>query len=343
MATGSLGRRPAAAGCAGSRSQAGPLLTGLLLACLAAATTAAPVATGEGVKALLLSGTAHDALYDVAFEGRSGIAVGAFGAVLTTGDGGATWSKQSPAPTKLALLGVAMRGGKCVMVGQMGAVFAAEDCRHWEASPAVTKSRLNAVSTNLSGRACAVGAFGTVLASSDWGRTWTQLPLDWNRITGQSAEPHLYGVHIGDEGAITVVGEFELVLRSTDGGAQWKVLHKGERSLFGLQVLDNGQAYAVGQSGVVLASSDGGATWRSLNTGVSAILTGIVVAPDGHVVASGINTILTSEDAGASWRSMESKLVKNAWHEALAASADSSGRRRVMSVGAAGTILEIDQ
>ena len=167
--------------------------------------------------------------------------------------------------------------------------------------------------------------------------------MDWSRITGQSAEPHLYGVHVGDDSTLTVVGEFELILRSTDGGGQWKVLHKGERSLFGLQVLDNGQAYAVGQSGAVLASSDRGATWRSLDTGVTAILTGVLATPTGEVVASGINTIVYSEDGGASWSSLQSRLVNNAWHEALAASEDSSGKRRVMSVGAGGSILQLTQ
>jgi photosystem II stability/assembly factor-like uncharacterized protein len=318
-------------------------LIGLLLAWLGAAAPAAASGEGEGVKAVLLSGTAHDALYDVVFEGMNGIAVGAFGTILTTADGGTTWSRQSPAPTPLALLGVAMHGGKCVVVGQIGAVFAAEDCRHWQAAPSVTKARLNSVSLNRSGRACAVGAFGTVLSSSDSGTTWTQLPLDWNRITGQGAEPHLYGVHVGEEGAITVVGEFELVLRSTDGGAHWKVLHKGERSLFGLQVLDDGQAYAVGQSGAVLATADGGSTWRSLDTGTTAILTGILATPGGKIAASGVNAVLTSGDGGVSWNSVPSKLVKNAWHESLAASEDSSGNRRVITVGAAGTILELSQ
>jgi photosystem II stability/assembly factor-like uncharacterized protein len=332
------GNAPGATG----MSAAGRFLAGFLLVCLGAAARAA-LPTAGGKVEVILHGTAHDALYDIAFEGRKGIAVGAFGTVLTTGDGGATWAAQSPAPTGLALFGVAVRDGRCVIVGQTGIAFAADDCKQWKLSPPVTKARLSSVSLNRNGHACAVGSFGTILSSSDWGKTWTQLPMDWSGISGQSAEPHLYGVHVGDDGTLTVVGEFELILRSTDGGGQWKVLHKGERSLFGLQVLDNGQAYAVGQSGAVLASSDRGATWRSLDTGVTAILTGVLATPTGEVVASGINTIVYSEDGGASWSSLQSRLVNNAWHEALAASEDSSGKRRVMSVGAGGSILQLTQ
>ncbi len=93
----------------------------------------------------------------------------------------------------------------------------------------------------------------------------------------------------------------------------------------------------------MLASSDRGATWRSLDTRVTAILTGVLATPTGEVVASGINTIVYSEDGGASWSSLQSRLVNNAWHEALAASEDSSGKRRVMSVGAGGSILRLTQ
>jgi photosystem II stability/assembly factor-like uncharacterized protein len=317
----------------------------VLLCAAVAASAAVPVAPQAGAAQVtaVVQGTAHDALYDIAFEGRRGIAVGSFGAILTTGDGGVTWTRQSPAPSALALFGAAMRSGRCVVVGQTGVAFWSEDCQHWKASASAARARLNAVSLNRNGRAWAVGAFGTVLSSSDWGATWTQAPIDWARLLGQSAEPHLYAVHVGDDGTVTLVGEFELVLRSSDHGAGWKVVHKGERSLFGLQVLGNGNAYAVGQNGAVLASSDKGISWRSLDTGVSAILTGIVATPDGLVVASGINTILTSRDAGASWQPVQSKLVKDAWHEAVALSEDSSGSRRVMSVGAAGTVLEIRQ
>ena len=51
---------------------------------------------------------------------------------------------------------------------------------------------------------------------------------------------------VGDDGEVTLVGEFELILRSKDGGAKWTALHKGKRSLFNLKLLDNGEAYAVG-------------------------------------------------------------------------------------------------
>ena len=92
-----------------------------------------------------------------------------------------------------------------------------------------------------------------------------------------------------------------------------------------------------------MRTPDGGATWRSLDSGTTAILTGVAAAPDGGIVATGINTILYSVDGGRSWDSMRSKLVSNAWHEAAAISGDAGGRQRILTVGAGGTILELNR
>lgn len=305
----------------------------------AAVSMAAPPSSGAK---LLRHGTAHDALYDVVFEGEKGIAVGAFGNVLVTADGGATWQVQAFPMKHLALMAVAMREGKCIAVGQTGLVYAAADCKTWKAAPSMTKSRLLAVDVTRQGVAYAVGAFGTILKSTDWGQSWAEQKVDWSTITDDGAEPHLYDIHVAEDGSVTAVGEFELVLRSSDG-QQWKALHKGERSLFGLSVVEGGKKmYASGQSGALLSSADGGATWTSHKTGTGAILTGVHATAQGEVLASGINAVVLSRDGGATWSPLNSKLVRNAWYQALAASEGTGGKRRLVAVGAGGTILELD-
>lgn len=305
----------------------------------AAVSMAAPPSSGAK---LLRHGTAHDALYDVVFEGEKGIAVGAFGNVLATADGGATWQVQAFPMKHLALMAVAMREGKCIAVGQTGLVYAAADCKTWKAAPSMTKSRLLAVDVTRQGLAYAVGAFGTILKSTDWGQSWAVQSVDWSTITDDGAEPHLYDIHVAEDGSVTAVGEFELVLRSSDG-QQWKALHKGERSLFGLSVVEGGKKmYASGQSGALLSSADGGATWVSHKTGTGAILTGVHATAQGEVLASGINAVVLSRDGGATWSPLNSKLVRNAWYQALAASEGTGGKRRLVAVGAGGTILELD-
>lgn len=324
------------------RSMARALVAAGMLAAAVSASAAGAAAIADPQVRLVRQGSAHDALFDLAFEGRNGIAVGSFGMILGSADGGQHWSGQWEAPRGAALFGIARRAGKCVVVGQMGAIYSANDCRHWKAAPSVSTARLAAVSMNDSGTAYAVGAFGTVLKSIDWGASWSLVAMDWSRVTEQGAEPHLYAVAVGEDGVVTLAGEFELILRSSDGGAQWKVLHKGERSLFGLALQGKGKGYAVGQSGAVLGTADGGASWRSLDSGTTAILTGIVATAGGQVVASGVNTIVASRDNGASWQSLQSPMVKRAWHQAVAASEDAGGKVRLLTVGAGGLILEVN-
>lgn len=318
---------------------------GGLLACIAVLLTSGSTlmaAPPTGGARQIRHGTPHEALYDVSFEGRHGIAVGAFGRVLETVDGGATWQPQRFPMKHLALMAVTMQTGRCIAVGQTGIVYIAADCRNWDLVLPMTKARLLAVDVNRQGVAVAVGAFGTILRSTDWGQSWTVQTVNWSGITEGGAEPHLYGIHVADDGSATVVGEFELVLRSTDGKG-WKVLHKGERSLFGLAVVEGSQKmYATGQSGALLSSADGGSTWVSHDTGTGAILTSVLAAGQGNVLASGINAVVLSRDGGTTWSPVRSRLVRNAWYQALAASEGTDGKRRVVAVGAGGSILELD-
>ena len=316
----------------------------LALACAAVTAGAqALAADGEATARLLRHGTPHEALFDIAFDGPRGIAVGTFGTLLSSADGGATWVRESLAPANnLALLSVAIVGAHCVVVGQSGLVFIADDCKTWKAVAPIVPARLLSVAMNAQGVAYAVGGFGTILRSADWGKTWAAQSVDWKAFTKDGAEPHLYGVHVAADGTPTLVGEFELILRANAAGTQWKALHKGERSLFALSVGESGRAYAVGQSGAILASSDGGASWRELTSGTEAILTGILAGPKGQLLVSGINTLLLSPDEGASWKPVSSKTIAQGRHQALASGTAADGKTRLLVVGSGGAILELN-
>lgn len=310
------------------------------LLAVAGVTAAASDGAAGPPSRVIRSGAAHDALFDLAFDGRQGIAVGAFGTILASADGGASWSPLVVPPKTPALLGVAIRAGRCLAVGQLGTILAADDCRQWRTVAPANPSRLMAVSLNGQGQAYAVGAFGTVLRSTDGGHAWQTVAIDWNGMGEAGAEPHLYGVHVSDAGTVTMVGEFGVILRSVDG-VRWHVVHRGEQSLFGLSVAQDGSAHAVGQAGTVLASADGGLNWKTLPTGSPAILTGVWADGRGRIVASGINTILRSQDGGASWQAVNSRLVTQSSHQAVAAGEREGGTYRVLTAGAAGTLLEL--
>jgi photosystem II stability/assembly factor-like uncharacterized protein len=270
------------------------------------------------------------------------VAVGAHGLIYRSDDGGTRWLRSPQPRTNIALLGVAMRDGRCIAVGQQGAVLTSADCLQWSFIAPITQARLTAVSMNRRGQAYAVGAFGTLLKSDDAGLHWQAVPIDWTRVGPFDAEPHLYGVHVADDGGVTVVGEFELILRSADGGGTWKLAHRGERSLFGLRLLEGGRGYAVGQSGALLTTVDGGERWRALDSGTQSILTGVDADTDGRVVVSGVNVVALSRDGGARWQPVPSRLAARGWQQAVARVADGVGRPRFLTAGGGGTILQIN-
>lgn len=291
----------------------------------------------------VFSGVVHDTLYALGGEGRELIAVGDFGMVVHSDDGGDTWQRQGEPPTDVALLAVTRKAGHCIASGQQGVIVYAADCQHWQRAEVPTDARLLAVDVNAVGTGYAVGGFGTVLQTRDWGKTWTALTLDWEALTGDWAEPHLYDVHVDARGEVTLVGEFELVIRSRDGGANWQTLHKGRRSLFGLAMTDDGRLYAVGQEGVILRSTDDGASWTELPSGTAAILTSVWARPGGRVVAAGIYTILYSNNGGNSWRADTSAPARIGWHLAVTGFQRENDARRVLVVGSGGTILSIQR
>lgn len=301
----------------------------IALACVRAAFAGEPVILHQGI--------AHDALYDVCFDTRGGVAVGAAGVILESDVDGAGWTPAAAQPTRLALLGVACGEGRRITVGQLGELFI-DDGSGWRAVATGTEQRLLAVAMNQSGLVVAVGGFGSVLVSRDAGEHWEAPVFDWPAIVDDFADPHLYDVEVSASGVITLVGEFGIVMRSADGGVSWERSHKGDASLFGLHIDPTGEGYAVGQQGSVLRTVDGGISWEQLAAPVDALLLDVWSAPGEGVLISGMRSMLQSDDDGRSWSTMEGADIAVGWYAALA---PATGSKRIISVGNEGRVIEL--
>jgi photosystem II stability/assembly factor-like uncharacterized protein len=321
------------------------LLAAAVLCCSGAA-----VALGQPVT--VLSGIPHLALFDTAFDGSHGVAVGAAGEVVVSQDGGKTWTSQK-SPSALSLLGVATAGGRSIAVGQMGLILTS-DGGTWKQAPSEASERLMAVAMTDQGLAFAVGAFGTVLKSTDAGATWSNAAPAWGPMFANSTEtlgdsfrPHLYSVHIGGNGVITIAGELSFILQSADAGASWRIVHRGvnkdghiDSSLFGMSLREDGVGFAVGQSGTILKTSDGGSDWSPVESGSQANLLGVLIDDKGAVIVPGMRETLTSADAGLTWRHAAGGDFATAWYSGIARAPGVSG---VVVVGQGGKILSIPQ
>jgi photosystem II stability/assembly factor-like uncharacterized protein len=283
-------------------------------------------------------GTTHEALFAISLDGNAGVAVGGAGDLRESADGGKTWKAATAVPTSKALLGVCLHATHAIAVGQEGVIVVRSGSGAWSTVSSGTDARLMAVGVNAAGSAIAVGAFGTVLKSSDAGQHWEALKPQWADYVDGGAEPHLYGVSVSDDGVVTMVGEFGLVLRSRDNGATWESKHKGEASLFGLDLLKDGTGYAVGQDGTALKTIDNGVSWNAIDIGSKANLLAVAALGNGSVYVSGMHEVLASKDAGNSWHALESKSLPAIWYSGLAAA---DGATYAIAVGQAGAVVQL--
>ncbi|PXV67104.1 photosystem II stability/assembly factor-like uncharacterized protein [Sinimarinibacterium flocculans] len=299
------------------------------------------------------SGIPHEALFDVDFDGATGYAVGAGGEILRSTDGGANWTREAT-PTRLSMLGVAVRGERAIAVGQMGAVLVRGADGKWSEVQSGTQERLFGVDVNADGVALAVGAFGALLRSADGGRTWAPSAPQWAGTFKDTAgrlgdffEPSMYGVQLADDGRAWVVGELGLALRSDDGGQSWQVGHAGESAvdgvdptLFGLSLRADGSGYAVGQEGYILKTEDDGVSWTAVERPTHANLLGVSISAAGGVLVTGMRDMLVSSDNGATWTRVEGADVATGWYSGAAHPQDGSAP---LAVGNAARILRVEQ
>ena len=150
---------------------------------------------------------------DLAFAGRTAIAVGGAGLVARTADGGETWQSHWLRDER-ALNGVAFAGDRTVViVGIDGAILRSTDAGlSWSTVTSPTRAHLRAVAFASPTEGLAVGFWGEAIRTSDGGASWTR------ERTG--TRMHLLAVTARPGGGFLVSGTAETVLAVAPGGAR---------------------------------------------------------------------------------------------------------------------------
>lgn len=322
-------------------------VAGVLLAVAIAGLPVLAAVQNLPARELVLSQTPHRALFAVDFEGDRGIAVGAAGAIFGSNDAGKTWTREAKPSTRQSLLGVAIQGERRLVVGQSGTVLTQNGAAAWQSvDPGVT-TRLLAVAMNASGLAVAVGQFGTILRSQDYGASWQTEEMDWMSIFGEGLQPHLYAVEVRDDATVTVAGELGSILRRNfDKAESWRVLRiapiaedvpmDAKASIFDLAIRADGIGYAVGQAGLILRTADRGETWTQVGSGTGAILLGVTALDGGKVMITGMREMLMSQDDGQSFARLAGADVSPYWYSGIA---HTQAQSAIVFVGEAGRII----
>ena len=195
-----------------------------------------------------------------ALDARTAWAVGDWGAVTVTHDGGETWEDRS-LTDDVVLYDVSFPDAQHGFVaGEYGTLLATNDGGGtWTKRPVGTEKTLFGVSFSTPTQGWVVGIDGLVLRTRDGGGTWD---VQRGSVEAGSIEelgflealknPGLYGVQVaGRYGVVT--GDTGMVLTSTDGGETW-VRHElpGKQQLVWLRAVslgDGPEGFVVGGNG----------------------------------------------------------------------------------------------
>ncbi|MGP3618731.1 WD40/YVTN/BNR-like repeat-containing protein [Pseudomonas aeruginosa] len=239
-------------------------------------------------------------------------------------------------PQHAMLFAVGRAGARLVAVGEHGVIaLSDDDGQQWRSAKSVP------VDVNLTGVAFAdeqngwaIGHMGVVLHTADGGDSWQKqldgtqaaaIMLDDARHQARgldevAAEDLVYQAEglvadgpdkpfldllVEDRQTLTVVGAFNLALRSTDGGVTWKPFSRLENPsgmhVYALEKLTDG-LLAVGEQGLMLKSSDPDTRLVARPSPYDGSYFGLLPLGGRQVLAYGLRgNAYVSDDGGDNW------------------------------------------
>jgi len=269
------------------------------------------------------------------------------------------------------LSGMARAGERLIAVGQRGHILYSDDAgQHWQQAGVPVSADLNAVNFPSALQGWAVGNDGVVLYSSDAGATWRkqldgrrigallvehydalasaepgnpQWPLlaaEGRRLVEQGADKPLLDVWFANDNLGYVVGVFNLILRTEDGGRHWTPFQDRTDNPQGFHlnaIASTGDGlYIAGEQGLLLKWDEARQRFAAVQTPYQGSFFGVVGKPGdvlghpGEAIAYGLRgNVVHSTDGGLSWTALDSGL-----HVSITAGiVDASGQYRLFTQG----------
>lgn len=321
-------------------------------AILSFAIALASASAGETVEANKLRQNLYSACFITEDEGW---AVADLGRIFHTTDGALSWQIES-AGTKRPFVAVACLDGKRAWVaGQAGQIARTTDGgKTWKMLNSGTDRQLLDIQFATGDVGIAIGDYGRIFRTADAGETWTKIPVpEETHLPPDIAEVVapgdilFYGLHFADPEHVWIVGEFGVILASSDGGQTFTSQTSGvETTLFGVYFLDAQKGWAVGMDATMLTTTDGGQTWVKAQVdtpkGFSLALYDVAIDDDSNVgwVVGNNGFLMNSMDAGQTWKRIDVPVqLGSSWFRSVSLVADGRG----FAVGANGLVLSLDK
>ncbi len=192
---------------------------------------------------------------------KEGWAVGNLSTILHTTDGGVNWEMQK-APLDATLQSVYFTDSKNgIAVGGIN-LNAANELYGWNS---VTMKETDAQYWNYT--------YGVIFKTSDGGKTWTAINGKSVKTRLKPKSSHflgwLYDVKFADKVNGWAVGEFGIILKTTNGGLTWSDIGSDKAAtadsfLYGLHCTSKTKLYACGEDGKIFSTTDGGKKWKTV-------------------------------------------------------------------------------
>lgn len=274
------------------------------------------------------------------FSGMNGYAVGNFGTLLKSDDGGQSWDALRPGTTEdlthVQVIGPVsfVAGGGCVLRRSDDGGVTFRRLR-WIESETRCDSRIVGVSFPDAITGYVLTEDGGVYRSDDGGESW--FPTD--RVPAstmgddQARATDLRFLDLDLGFATTRKG----IYRTSNGGLSWNLQATRPGGFESVYFPDPGVGYAAGRGGAVYRTTDGGIHWYATTTNASAsslTLTSVRCADAllCVVTTSATNRVLRTLDGGASWSSVALPVGADALATAFASPT------AVVAVGSSGAL-----
>lgn len=231
-------------------------------------------------------------------DAQHGWAVGHWGAILVSKDGGDTWqiqrlSTEEDRPLFAVHFFNARQG---VAVGLWSLVLTTEDGgQTWteqtlEAPPGARHADLNLLGlfTDTHDRLYATAERGQVLRSDDRGRSWHYLDTGY--------EGTLWSGAVLSDGSLLVGGQRGTLLHSSADGETFRRLPLESKSSITAIATSGSRVLAVGLDGLMVQSNNGGETFKEGQSPEGVSLTSAVFAKDGTPVLFSRRGVVAAED-----------------------------------------------
>ncbi|SFU25638.1 WD40/YVTN/BNR-like repeat-containing protein [Paraburkholderia aspalathi] len=273
--------------------------------CVSAAVWALPpgtVANWAAKPAHAWPAPAHMMLMDAARAGSRIVAVGEHGVIVISDDEGKTWRQAKGVAASATLSAVTFTDAQHGWaVGQWGVILATADGGEtWQKQRmdlSVDQPLFSVLFTSQRD-GVAVGLWSLMLATHDGGKTWTKVTVP-KPPGGTRADRNLYHIFADRKGALYIDSEQGMVLKSTDGGANWSYQATGGKGTLWTGVaLPDGRIVVGGLLGSLYQSSDGGATWAALNAGTKSSITDLVATRNG-LMGVGLDGLMFRQREGS--------------------------------------------